>query len=550
MTRLVLAMERRHPVDDRAQGDVLDAARDAPIQAIRNLLAGDDERPEQRGTRADATAEQVIDRHAARRRERDPAAAHQLDEHQAVPRLFADFTQVRGAHAEVVAPLRQHREALDEERLEREAHVQQMQVFALRKALAHCEGQRLERRHAGKRERVRRQPPAVACDAAPVDARERIVVAGDANAGIHHAGNIPAPRPRDRLLELDLFYELAVPPGAGRSEAQVYADALAEIELADALGFHGAWLVEHHFMPSYSHSSKPELILAALARRTRRLRLGLGVIPLPYHHPVHVAERIATLDLLCDGRLEVGIGRGFSPAEYTAFGVAMADSRALVDETLVLLRHVAYGGPIHFAGRHATLDGVQIVPSAVQRPYPPLWTAAVSPETFDWAAREGLGVLAGPFKPWFMVDADLRRYRAAWRHAAPPRVGMTVGIVCLRDGARARRLAAPAFRWFYDALLRVTAPVLENLLPSYEQFHDLGRFRRLFRLGARLRVLELAGLALAGTPAECLARMRRYRDAGVTHLLLAVGAGALPTDVVRESLQCIAEDVLPALRAA
>ena len=94
---------------------------------------------------------------------------------------------------------------------------------------------------------------------------------------------------------------------------------------------------------------------------------------------------------------------------------------------------------------------------------------------------------------------------------------------------------------------RATAPVLENLLPSYEQFHDLGRFRRLLRLGARPRVLELAGLTVAGTPEECIARVGRYRDAGVTHLLCAIGAGALPTEIVRESLECIAADVLPAL---
>ena len=364
-------------------------------------------------------------------------------------------------------------------------------------------------------------------------------------------GNIPSPETNgDLQLLLDLFYEFAVPPHAGRAESTVYAESLAEIELADALGFHGVWLTEHHLMRGYSHASKPELILAALARRTSHLRLGLGVIPLPYHHPVHVAERIATLDLLCDGRLDVGIGRGFSPQEYAAFGVRMADSRSLVDESLAIVRAAAAGVPFDFAGRHFALERIDVVPRPVQRPHPPLWSAAVSPETFEWAAREGLGVLAGPFKPWFMVAADIRRYREAWSRAEPKRIGMTIGLLCLTDGERARRLAAPAFRWFYDALLRVTAPVLENLLPSYEQFHDLGRFRRLLRLGARPRLLELAGLTIAGTPAECLARMRRYRDAGVTHLLCSIGAGALPTALVRESLECIASDVLPALRAS
>jgi len=349
---------------------------------------------------------------------------------------------------------------------------------------------------------------------------------------------------------LDLFYELAVPPQLARTEAQVFADALAELELADRLGFHGAWLVEHHLMPGYSHSSKPELVLAALAQRTSSLRLGLGVIPLPYHHPLHVAERIATLDLLCGGRLEVGIGRGFSPDEYAAFGVEIAQSRSLVDESLAILRAAANDAPIDHRGAHFRLDRVNVVPRPLQKPYPPLWTAAVSPDTFDWAAREGLGVLAGPFKPWFMIAADIRRYRAAWQGAEPMRIGMTIGMLCLRDGQRARSLAAPALKWAYGELLRVTAPVLEKLLPSYEQFRNLGRFRRFFRLGARLSVLELAGLAVVGTPAECLARIARYRDAGVTHLLCSIGAGALPTEIVRESLECIASDVLPALAGA
>lgn len=322
---------------------------------------------------------------------------------------------------------------------------------------------------------------------------------------------------------------------------------MAEIELADRLGFHGVWLVEHHFMPGYSHCSKPELFLAALAARTSRLRLGLGVVPLPYHHPVHVAERVATLDQLCGGRLEVGVGRGFTPREYEVFGVKMAESRELVDESLAILRAAADDAPLAFAGRHYRLDGVAIVPKPVQKPCPPLWTAAVSPETFDWAARSGLGVLAGPFKPWPMVAVDVRRYRDAWRAREAPRVGMTVGMLCLRDGRRARALAAPAMRWFYGELLKVTAPVLESLLPSYEALHDLGRFRRLLRFGTRPRLLDLAGLTVVGTPAECLDRLQRYAQAGVTHLLCAVGAGALPTEIVRESLECIAAEILPAL---
>jgi alkanesulfonate monooxygenase SsuD/methylene tetrahydromethanopterin reductase-like flavin-dependent oxidoreductase (luciferase family) len=372
------------------------------------------------------------------------------------------------------------------------------------------------------------------------------VAQGACASGDHTDHTIVAAKRRQRL-KIDLFYELPIAPGSGRSEARTYADALEEIELADRLGFHGVWLTEHHFMPGYSHSSKPELVLAALARRTSRLRLGLGVIPLPYHHPVHVAERIATLDLLSEGRLEVGVGRGFSPQEFAVFGADMGESRALVERALAVVRTAGSGTPVHFEGDGSTSDGVRIVPQPLQRPHPPLWAAAVSPETYTWAAREGLGVLAGPFKPWFMVAADLERYRAAWRGETAMRIGMSVGMLCLEDGVRARRIAGPAFRWFYGELLRVTAPVLERLVPGYEELREIGRFRRLARFGAHPRLLDLAGLTVAGTPAECLARIRRYRDAGVTHLLCAIGAGVLPTEIVRESLACIAEHVLPAL---
>ena len=145
-------------------------------------------------------------------------------------------------------------------------------------------------------------------------------------------------------VDIDLFYELAVPAHLGRSEAQVYHETLDELSLADTLGFHGAWLVEHHFMREYSHSSSPETFLAAASQRTKNLRLGHAVVVLPYNHAVRVAERAAALDILSHGRLEMGIGRGFSPKEYQLFGSQMADSRLHMQEGLQILRQ-AGGGP-------------------------------------------------------------------------------------------------------------------------------------------------------------------------------------------------------------
>lgn len=348
-------------------------------------------------------------------------------------------------------------------------------------------------------------------------------------------------------MQFDLFFELSMPPHLARSEAQAVEDWLGELELADALGYRCAWLVEHHFTHGYSHSSVPEVLLAAAAARTQRLRLGLGVIPLPYHHPVRVAERVAMLDVLSHGRLDVGIGRGFSPKEYQVFGADMKQSRSLTATGLELLRQSFGRGPVTVRdGQH--LLQVDILPKPVQDA-PPLWAAAVSPSSFEWAARQRLGLLAGPFKPWFMTHADIRNFLQTWTSAEPPRIGMTVGVFCLRDGKRAKALAAPAFEWYYRELYKTTLPVLERLYPSYEQLRELGHFRHLFKLGINLTLLKTFGMAVVGSPEECIEQLAKYREAGVTHLLCAVGVGALPTQLVQESMQVIAENVMPEVRA-
>ncbi len=348
-------------------------------------------------------------------------------------------------------------------------------------------------------------------------------------------------------MQCDLFHEISLPAHRGIGEAQAFAEFLAQAEQADRLGFGTLWLVEHHFMPEYSHSSAPDLLLAAASQRTHRLRLGLGVTPLPYHHPLQVAERAATLDVLTQGRLEMGIGRGFSPTEFRAFGIDMAQSRERTAEGLDIMRRVWAGGRPEYHGRHYDFPPLQPVPAPLQHPHPPLWTAAVSPDTFIWAAQQQLGVLAGPFKPWWMVRHDIGQFLAHWQTAETPRAGMTVGLFCLPDGQRARKLAEPAFVWFYRRLFATTLPVLEKLYPSYEHFHDIGRFRALLKLGIHLRMLETLGMVVAGSPEQCVDQLARYREAGVTHLLCAVGAGALDPALIAESMQCIAEEVMPAL---
>ena len=351
-------------------------------------------------------------------------------------------------------------------------------------------------------------------------------------------------------MYFDLFYELAVPDFTRRNEQQVFQETLDELAIAEICGFHTAWFVEHHFMREYSHSSAPDLLLAAASQCTQTLRLGHAVVLLPYHHPLQVAERLATLDVLSGGRAEFGFGRGFSPREYAAFGVEMEKSRERVEEALAVIRQTFTGQPVNFSGRQFRIENIEVLPKVVQKPHPPLWMAAVSPETFELAAMLGVGVLVGPFKPWFMVQSDIERYRAAWKKyqsdtETRPRVGMTAGVLCLEDGQRARDIAKTYFVWFYRQLLKQTAPVLEQLHAGYEYYRKMGTLRFLAEKTLSLATLETLGMVVAGDPPHCRRKLESYRDAGVDQLLCAISTGGTPTDVVRESLRVLAKHVIP-----
>ncbi len=337
----------------------------------------------------------------------------------------------------------------------------------------------------------------------------------------------------------------------------MFHETLEELCVADTCGFRTAWFVEHHFMRGYSHASAPDLVLAAASQRTSRLRLGQAIVPLPYHHPVHVAERLATLDILSNGRVEFGFGRGFSPNEYAAFGIAMEESRERVAESIAILRGHFRGGPLSHSGKHYQLEALDIVPVVIQRPHPPLWMAAVSPESFDVAAQLGVGVLTGPFKPWFMVRTDIKRYRAALRERTElvtpmgevnSRVGMTLGLFCLEDGKRARAIARSNITWFYRELLKRTAPVLEKLYLGYEYYHRFGGLKFLFEKTISLATLETAGMVVVGDPDQCIRKLEQFRAGGVDHLLCAIGAGGSPSDVVVESMHTIAKYLIPHFR--
>src|ERR687891_199103 len=202
-------------------------------------------------------------------------------------------------------------------------------------------------------------------------------------------------------MRFSLFYEHQLPrPWTDDSERRLLEDALEQIVVAERAGFDCIWEVEHHFLEEYSHSSAPEVFLAAASQRTERIRLGHGIIQVSpaVNHPARVAERVATLDLVSGGRVELGTGEGSSQIELGGFGVDRETKRAQWQEGLDAITRMLVEEPFAgYDGEFVSMPPRNVIPKPKQRPHPPLWVACSRRETIQLAARNGIGALSFSF---------------------------------------------------------------------------------------------------------------------------------------------------------
>jgi len=201
-----------------------------------------------------------------------------------------------------------------------------------------------------------------------------------------------------------------------QTHAEVYRNALEECRLADELGFDVVWLAEHHFSP-YGICPSLAPFAGAVAVATRRVRIGTAVVIAPFEHPLRIAEEWAEIDIISGGRLEFGLGRGYQPTEFRGLGVSMEGTRESFDESLEIVRRAWTEDRLTFRGKHYKVEDVRVLPKPIQKPHPPLWTAAVSPDTYTLAARRGLKILTSPsFTP---LDVLRKNYDATTPSGAP-----------------------------------------------------------------------------------------------------------------------------------
>jgi len=360
---------------------------------------------------------------------------------------------------------------------------------------------------------------------------------------------------QDRVIKVGLFFEHQLPrPWDDGAEATVLANAVEQCELADRIGIHTAWVVEHHFLEEYSHSSAPEVFLAAVSQRTSRLRLGHGIVQTPpdYNHPARVAERIGT-------------GESSSEAELGGFGIDPAAKRAMWDEgTRVALRCMTETPFTGHAGEHVTMPPRNVVPKPFQKPHPPVWVACTRRETIHLAAQRGIGALSFAF-----FDPEEARHWVDDYYSTLAAEGVPIGdavnanlacvttFMCHPDEAEAIARGAEGTNFFGYSLAHYYVfgrhrPGITDVWAEYQQRRAEAGYDPT-ALGAAGSLTAKSGADGAkgglrgaiGTPAQVRDYLRRYEEYGVDQVILVSQAGKNRHEHVMESLELFGREVLP-----
>ena len=346
-------------------------------------------------------------------------------------------------------------------------------------------------------------------------------------------------------MKFGIFYEHQIPrPWAEGDERRLFEDALAQVELADRLGFDYVWEVEHHFLEEYSHSSAPEVFLAACSQRTRRIRLGHGITLMPpgYNHPARVAERIATLDLVSGGRVDWGTGESSSRIELEGFGVDPKAKRDMwteaVRETAKMMASDPYPG---YDGDYFSMPHRNVVPKPLQKPHPPIWVACSNRETIKLAAKLGIGALTFAFVDGDEASRWVSEYYDAFAadcepigRAVNPNVAMVTGFMCHEDSDTAVARGLRGFQFFGYALSHYYATGT----------HTPGRFD-IWRDFQANGPKELGPTGCIGDPAQVRETLLKYERAGVDQVVFIQQGGRNAHAHIQESLELFAREVMP-----
>ena len=353
-------------------------------------------------------------------------------------------------------------------------------------------------------------------------------------------------------MKFGMMYEIQIPePHYPGIEKDRYDQILAQVVLGDQVGFDYFWTVEHHFLKEFSHCSAPEVLYGAISQITKRIRIGHAVALLPgqYNHPVRVAEHAAVLDILTNGRVDLGTGRSTTLIEMDGFEVDPEETRAQWEEAIRMIPRMWTEETFSHEGRFYNIPPRSVIPKPVQSPHPPLCVACSQPESFRSAGEMGLGVLCFNLSGHEQLKERVDIYREAIKHAHP--VGSFVNdqvaamciIHCGEDDEETRRIGAPEGAWFVQMAEKLYAPWQGRKVPdSYKFAVDAVQTERVNITADDL--LESGAFAM-GNPDTVIDVLKNYQEAGVDQVLCFLQPGNLAHTRIMESIKLMGRHVIP-----
>ena len=335
-------------------------------------------------------------------------------------------------------------------------------------------------------------------------------------------------------------------PAGGKTEHRVFQEQLETLRVAEDLGFDYLWAPEHHFT-EYGFCASPLLTLAAMATVTTRIRLASGVVVLPFNDPVRIAEESAMVDLMSNGRLELGVGRGFQPVEFRGFGVDPAQSSEIFDEALQIIERAWTRETVAFAGKHFTIEEHVVRPKPLQQPHPPIWLAAVTAPSFELAGTRGYNLLS-TLVPGFHHALNVeylhtyrRALRAGGHDSAKKETAALCMVYCAETTEQARQDFAAPVLWYFRTM--------ENYIASsggpQEGYEEYDRIRRYAHTVHWEELLETRAL-VCGSPEHCIKQIEEIRNQyGFTQLICWSRLAGLEHRKILRSLELFGKHVIP-----
>ena len=347
-------------------------------------------------------------------------------------------------------------------------------------------------------------------------------------------------------MEFGTFYQLPCAPE--QSPLQRYEDTLMQVQHADSLGIDVAWLAELHFFPSFSIMPSPMLVASALAQRTRRIRLGIAVNVLPLHNPLRNAEEAATLDILSNGRLEYGAGRGSMPLHFAGYNVSLEESRERFLEALDVVMLAWTTETFSYDGKYYQYHDVQMVPKPLQKPHPPIRIACNSSESFTLAGERGWRLFSSSVVvPMQRLQQEITTYNILLDEHETPRRGDEIAIMVpvyvSTSASKAREHPETSIMSYFNVLRQMyNTPQVQAMTALFPRLQEMQS-----RLQNMTYSQVLDSVAIFGDPAYCIDRIQWLKETFKMNQCICwfnIG-GKLPHHLVMESMRLFAEEVMP-----